>query len=153
MLFPLRETSAVDGRDKTVLLREIVKLSDAGELDKAIEACRQVIKEYPEYPEAYDQLGYLLLRKKSFDEAAGAFNEALRINRGLRTSKTGLGIALLEKGDAKGAEAVLTEALFMNPYPSMTHYALGLVYERTGDLEKAIREFKDGIRTYKNGKR
>lgn len=67
----------------------------------------------------------------------------------MRTSKTGIGIALLKKGDLKGAESVLKGALILNPYPSMTHYALGLVYEKLGDYEKAIMHYKEGIKTYK----
>jgi hypothetical protein len=41
----------------------------------------------------------------------------------------------------------------MNPYPSMVHYALGLVYENLNDYEKAVFQFKEGIKTFKKGKK
>lgn len=153
-LLPVTETCAQEGRDRAASLSgEAAKLSDAGNLERAVEVCREAVKADPAYPEAYDQLGYLLFRKGSFDEAVGAFKSALRINQGMRTSRTGLGLALLKTGDTQGAEAVLREALSMNPYPSMTHYALGLVHEKKGDYEKAVLEFKEGIRTFRSGKR
>jgi tetratricopeptide (TPR) repeat protein len=95
-------------------------------------------------------------------EAAGLFEEgqidkaieaALNMEPGMSSSKTGLGLALLKKGDFKGAEGILTEALALNPYPSTTHYALGLVYEKMNDYEKAVRHFKEGMKTFKSGKK
>ena len=83
------------------------------------------------------------------DDAISAFNSALKINSMMRTSKTGIGLALSKKGDLKGAEAILKDALILNPYPSMTHYAMGLVYEKLNDYEKAVAHFKEGIKTHK----
>ena len=95
----------------------------------------------------------MLLKAGKNDEAINAFEAALKINPQHRTSKTGKGLALLQKGDATGAEAVLKDALLLNPYPSMTHYALGLVYEKMNNYEQAVLQFKEGIRTFKSGKR
>jgi len=131
------------------LYKESVKFFEDGSIDRAIEAIKEAINADPDYPEAYDHLGYMLLKKGQVDEAINAFNSALKINPRMRTSKTGIGIALIKKGDLKGAESILKEALILNPYPSMTHYALGLVYEKLGDYEKAIMHYKEGIKTYK----
>jgi len=131
------------------LYKESVKLFKDGSVDGAIEVIKEAVNADPNYPEAYDHLGYMLLKKGQFDDAINAFNSALKINPRMRTSKTGIGFALLKKGDLKGAESVLKEALMLNPYPSMTHYALGVVYENMGDYEKAITHYKAGIKTYK----
>ncbi len=64
-----------------------------------------------------------------------------------------MGLALLKKGDLKAAETILAEALSLNPYPSSTHYALGLLYEKSNDYEKAVSQYKDGLKTFKSGKK
>ena len=132
------------------LYRESVALFEDGNIDKAIELVREAIKADPNYPDAYNQLGYMLLKKGQIKEALDAFNLALKINPRLHSSKTGIGLALLREGDTKRAEAVLKEALILNPSPSMAHYALGLVYEKLGDYKKAIYQFKRGIKKYKS---
>ncbi|MCL4456104.1 MAG: tetratricopeptide repeat protein [Nitrospirae bacterium] len=131
------------------LYNEAVKLFDEGSIDKAVEVIKEAINADPNYSEAYDRLGYILLKKGQLDDAINAFNSALKINPRMRTSKTGIGLALMKKGDLKGAESILKDALILNPYPSMTHYVLGLVYEKLNDYEKAIAHFKEGIKTHK----
>lgn len=131
------------------LYKESVKLFEDGSIDRAIEVVKEAINADPNYSEAHDHLGYVLLKKGQPDEAIDAFKSALKLNSRIRTSKTGLGLALLKKGDLKGAESILKDALTLNPYPSMTHYALGLVYEKLNDYEKAAYHFKEGIKLYK----
>ncbi len=135
------------------LIKDSRKFYDEGSVDKALDAAKEAVKADPNSADAYDQLGYMLLKKDLADEAMGAFDSALKINPRIRTSKTGKGLVLLKKGDLKGAEETLKDALQLNPYPAMTHYALGLVYEKMNDYPKAIEQFKDGIKKYKSGKR
>lgn len=143
-----------EGHGKAVsLYHESVRLSAAGDIDKAIEATRRALKSDDKYAEAYDMLGQLLMRKGQNDEAIEAFTAALKTNPRLTPAKTGLGLALLRKGDLAGAEAALKDALRMNPNPSATLYALGLLYESKGDYEKALLHFKEGIEKFKGEKR
>ena len=151
---PLQANAEQDAKEKAdALLKEASSLYNEGNMDKALTTVKEAIAISPEYPEAYDQLGFVLLKKGQLDDAINAFNSALKINPRFRTSKTGIGLALLKKGDTSGAEAILKEALTLNPYPSMTHYALGLVYEKLNDFENSTLQFKEGIKTYKSGKR
>ena len=135
------------------LCDEAAALFHEGNTDKAIETVREALNADPAFCEAHEQLGYMLLSKRRPEEALSAFDDALRINPGLRTSKTGKGLALLAKGDVFEAEKILNQALVLNPYPSMTHYALGLSYERSNEYKKAIEQFKEGISKFKDGKR
>jgi len=131
--------------------RESIALFEDGNVDKAIELVRGAIKANPEYPDAYNRLGYMLLKKGRINDALDAFRSAMKINQGSHASQTGMGLALLKKGDAKGAETIIKKALVFNPRPSMAHYALGLVYEKLKDYKKAIKQFKKGIKTYRSG--
>lgn len=150
--FPL-QCAADEGKGKATSFEEAVALFEQGNTDRAIEVMKKVISADPQNAEAYDRLGYFLLKKAQFDESLNAFAAALKINPALRTSKTGSGLALFKKGDLKGAETTLTEALSLNPYPAFTHYALGLVYEKLTDYEKSVRQFKEGIKTFRSGKK
>ena len=48
----------------------------------------------------------------------------------------------------KEAETLLTGALKLNPQPALTHYQLGLLYERLGNMAGALTQFKKGISSY-----
>ncbi len=152
-LFPLPECAADEGKDKAISFEEAVALFEQGDSDKAIDVMKKVISADPQNAEAYDRLGYFFLKKAQFDDSLNAFASALKINPALRTSKTGSGLALFKKGDLKGAETMLTEALSLNPYPALTHYGLGLVYEKLTDYENSVRQFKEGIKTFRSGKK
>jgi tetratricopeptide (TPR) repeat protein len=143
-----------DGHDKAVtLLKEADTLLEEGHIDKAIETVKSAVTADPENPEPYDRLGYMLLQKGLPDDAVNAFTAALKIQPTFRTARTGIGLALLKKGDLKAAEDKLTAALSLNPYPSMAHYGLGLVYEKMNDYDKAIAQFKEGIKTFRSGRK
>lgn len=122
---------------------------EKGDIDKAIDLLKEVIKKKSDYPEAYERLGHLFLKKGFFDDAIESFKNALKMNPNLSSAKTGLGLALIKKEQFKDAEDILKNALLLNPYPSMTHYALGILYEGLSDYKKAIYHFKEGIKKYK----
>jgi len=151
--FPLQICLSEEVRERESPFKEAVSFFEQGNTDRAIEVMKGVVTADARNAEAYDQLGYFFLKKAQFDDSLNAFAAALKLNPALRTSKTGMGLALLKRGDLKGAETILTEALSLNPYPSSTHYALGLVYEKLNDYEKAVSQFKEGIKTFKSGKK
>jgi tetratricopeptide (TPR) repeat protein len=135
------------------LLKTASGAYEDGDMEKALSAVRESISVMPDNAEAYDRLGSLLLEKRLFDDSLAAFNQALKINPNLRQAKTGTGLSLLGKGDMAGAETTLKAALALNPYPAMTHYALGLVYTKMNDQAKALFHFKEGLKTFKEGKK
>lgn len=154
LINPLEASAEQDTKQKAdALLKEASTLLDDGELDKALSTVNEAVKIHPDYPDAYEQLGFVLLKKGQLDDAINAFNTTLKINPRAHTSKTGIGLALLKKDDTSGAEAILKEALTFNPYPSTAHYALGLVYEKLNDFENSTYHFKEGIKTFKSGKK
>jgi Tfp pilus assembly protein PilF len=154
LVFPPAANAGQDGHDKAVtLLKEADTLLEEGHIDKAVDTVKNAVAADPENPEPYDRLGYMFLQKGQPDDAIKAFASALRIQPTYRTSRTGIGIAFLKRGDLKAAEDRLTAALSLNPYPSMAHYGLGLIYEKMNNYDKSIAEFKEGIRTYRSGRK
>ena len=133
--------------------RESVNIAAAENLDKAIEGLRERVKTNPSMAECRIQLGYLLLKKNSNEEAMQEFDAALQRMPRSHSAKTGKGIALARKGDLKAAEIVFKDALVLNPDPVKVHYELGLVYEKTGNLDKALSEFREGVDKYEKGRK
>ena len=71
-------------REKAVsLYKESVKFFEDGSIDRAIEIVKEAVNADPNYPEAYDHLGYMLLKRGQLDEAVNAFNDPLCTGAGL----------------------------------------------------------------------
>jgi tetratricopeptide (TPR) repeat protein/peroxiredoxin len=110
----------------------------------------------------YVYKGRVFEGQKKPREAVAAYRKALETilridgiskrNQYIPGSKTEEGGALASAGNLKEAEQVLKAALIGNPNPVRTHYELGLVYEKEGDPEKALAEFKEGITKYRQGR-
>lgn len=139
--------------EKAEFIKKAAVYSEDSNTDNLIRNVREALVTSPDRAEDHDQLGYLLIKKGLYDEALDSFRTALKINPNLRTAKTGIGVALLGKGDAAAAETALKSALILNPYPAMTYYALGLTYLKMDNNEQAAQYFKEGIRTFKDGKK
>jgi tetratricopeptide (TPR) repeat protein len=125
--------------------------SSSGENE--IRSMREQIAQAPDDVLLYVRLGYLLLNAGAPAEAKTAFDEALKRNSHSHAAMTGEGIILARAGNLKEAEQVLKAALVRNPDPVRTHYELGLVYEKEGDPEKALAEYKEGIAKYQQGRK
>ena len=124
----------------------------AGKIDEEIAIARASVTADPSQATAHVRLGNLLLKKGSLDEAMLSFDDALKLNPRSYDAKTVKGVVLALKGNLQEAEKVLKDALLLNPNPVRTHYELGLVYEKLGDTEKAVAEFKEGIKKHEQGR-
>ncbi|QEM68139.1 tetratricopeptide repeat protein [Geobacter sp. FeAm09] len=124
-----------------------------GSGDSELFSLREQIARAPEDAVLHVRLGYLLLNAGALAEAKTAFDEALKHNRHSHAAMTGEGILLARAGNLKEAEQVLLAALVRNPDPVRTHYELGRVYEASGDLDKALAEYKEGIAKYRQGRK
>jgi tetratricopeptide (TPR) repeat protein len=114
---------------------------------------REQIAKAPDDAVLYVRLGYLLLNAGAPADAKTAFDDALKRNEHSHAALTGEGIILARAGNLKEAEQVLKTALVRNPDPVRTLYELGLVYEKEGDPEKALAEYKEGIAKYQQGRK
>lgn len=122
-------------------------------LDKEIHGLREQIALTPTASILHVRLGYFLLKKGAPDEAQVSFAEALKLSPRSHAALTGEGIVLSSKGNLREAEQTLKAALVQNPDPVRAHYELGVVYEKLGDFEKALQEYKEGISKYQQGRK
>ncbi|NTW99587.1 MAG: tetratricopeptide repeat protein [Geobacteraceae bacterium] len=124
-----------------------------GSLDKEIRGVREQLAAAPAESILHTRLGYLLLKKGIPDEARLLFAEALKLSPRSHAALTGEGIVLSRKGNLREAEQTLKAALVQNPDPVRTHYELGVVYEKLGEFDKALHEYKEGITKHQQGRK
>lgn len=124
----------------------------AGGSDGSLAAARAAVAEKPDSVPALVRLGYQLLAANLPEEAMRQFDHALQVNPRAYDAKTGRGAVLARTGKLPEAEQELRGALHLNPNPVRTHYELGLVYQKMGAYDKAVAQFKEGIKKHEQGR-
>jgi peroxiredoxin len=119
--------------------------TESGLIDQAIEAAKAAVKADPGIAKSHELLGFLYLEEEAADSAQVEFNRALEIEPTSHDARTGLGGAMILKGDIDGAIEVLLSAAQINPYPQMTYYELGRAYELKGEKDKALDMYKKSL--------
>ena len=89
--------------------------------------------------------GRLYIEAENFGEAKAQFEKALESDPGSHDARIGLGTVLLAAGDLDAAEAQLQKAAALNPDPALALYRLGQVYEKKGEIRKAMTTYRDAI--------
>lgn len=108
-------------------------------------------------PEIYNELGRLLIRRRDFEAAVGAFREGIRLNRDPESGNLSdfyfnLGHSLNKLGKGNEARRALEKAavgygreLEGNPKSSTSHFAPGSVFVETRDFERAAEHFRQAV--------
>jgi protein O-mannosyl-transferase len=107
-----------------------------------------VLKNYPEIPIAYNNLGEVYLRKGDYERAISNYNQALRMNpdfRGANYFYVNRGTAYLMKGDYEMAIADYHQALRIKPNDANAYHHRGTAYLNKGDFEGAISDFNKAL--------
>lgn len=110
-----------------------------GRLAQAVEAFREALKLYPDFPDAYNNLGVALAQSGQWKEAIAAFEKVLTFPA-YNTPELvyqNLGWAYYNLERYPEAEQALTTALRFDPKLPLTHYTLGLTWEKRGRLQDA----------------
>lgn len=105
---------------------------------------RSAIAVNPDQGEAYNQLGYLLLRTKRRDEAVATFRKYVEVSPGEANPHDSLGEALLAQGEVDASLAEYQKALEIDPVFSSAFLGLAQCFERKAqwvDAQKALERF------------
>ncbi len=139
---PANSPKSLASRHRTVarLLRE------KGLLPAAEKELLEALKLDPDNIDARLDLADLCLRVDRVDDASRFVDQALEINSRHRRAKLLRGITFFRQNKLDEAEAILTEALVLNPDPARTHFYLGRINEARGDKDKAIEHYRQALR-------
>jgi Flp pilus assembly protein TadD len=102
----------------------------------ALESFREAVELNPDYPEARNNLGKLLVHRAELDGAVDEFRKALALRPDFAEAHENLGLALLKKRDLDGAEAEFRSAAALNF--SAAQINLGIVLGVKGQLDDAL---------------
>ena len=122
-----------------------VALRESGHLDEAIEAFQAALNIDPKYEKALNNLGVSRYQQGKYAEAIDLFNQALRINPTNVESSVNIGMIyfLAERWDE--ALNAFQQALRYDPRSAEAHYNLGLFWERHGDPDRALQDYRKFI--------
>ena len=106
-------------------------------LGKAARNLRVAVEEYPEYAEAWYQLGEVQLREHKPEDAMESFEKAVSSDARYVEPHLALARMALFNEDWRRAEEMSVEALALSPRSGQAHYFRGLAGYFLGELDKA----------------
>lgn len=118
---------------------------EAGRLDEAEAACRDMLAADATQPDALFLLGLIAHRRGRTDEAVERIRAAIKRNRRNPIFHNALGVAQAARGRGTEAVAAFREALALAPRYADAHVNLGNALEKRGDLTAAVECFRRAI--------
>jgi len=137
----LGRAAAMAGDDLVVSLNMAAALTDAGQLDRAIDAYRGVIELHPGSADAHLGYGKALQAAGLHGDAIAAVQQAVRLRPDQHKTFNLLGAWCLMAGRLQEAEAAFREAVRLKPDYMAAYNNLGLVLERQNRFEDAKTNF------------
>ncbi len=126
--------------------RAVARLMREKGLDEAAE--KELLSALELDPQSLDvrlDLAELYLHLDRIDEASAYIKQVQRVDAGHRHAMLLEGIVLFRQGNDEQAQAVLTQALKLNPDPARTHYYLGRVAEAQGNKDQALTHYRQAL--------
>jgi tetratricopeptide (TPR) repeat protein len=118
---------------------------EVGNFTKAEYHYRQALQFAPDYPQAHNYLGILLLRSERPAEAELHFREAIRLTK-YPDAHNNLGLLLLDSDRLVEAERQFMEAIRLRPEFARAHNGLGIVRLRQNRRTEALACFRTAVR-------
>ena len=106
-------------------------------LDRALQNQLQQIEERPTDPQAYNDLGNLLVLARRADDAELAYKRALELAPFDAEIRFNYALLLQQEGRPE-AKAELDQVLAVDPVHAWAHYQLGVLADDAGDRSKAL---------------
>ena len=96
-----------------------------GRFDRAIETLRLALRQDPDLPEIYVNLGTALSRSGDLSAAVGAFQNALRASPASTAAHSNLATVFQRQGEFEQAEYHFRKAIWSDPLHAVPHYNYG----------------------------
>jgi tetratricopeptide (TPR) repeat protein len=112
------------------------------ELDKAVDVMSRANQINPTDLDNLRNLGTAQLQLGRVDEAGRAFKTILLQNDHYSAAYNGLGLVAIQRADADGARRDFAKAIEIDPDQPEPLLNLGLLYQKTGNKQEAIRYYE-----------
>ncbi len=123
-------------------------LREKGLISSAREELLKAREQDPANPEITLDLADLALLTGDLGEAEKLVSTVLEAEPAYRRAKQVQGIVLFRQNRLAEAEALLREALVLNPDPARVHYYLGRIYEHQGQTAKSLEHYREALRRF-----
>lgn len=117
-----------------------------GEVDKAIGEYAVLFQEHPGDMQVRKGYIALLIQKNRFADARNLNNEILKANSHDDEALVYQSLMEINDGDVNHAIQMLQTLIKDAPENSEAHYALGVAFQRSGDLQRAVSQWKEALR-------
>lgn len=124
-----------------------------GKLDESRAAYQKAAQKYPNYAHAQTGLGMVALQQEKYGNAEEYFAEANKTFPSGYTPVKGLGMARYYQGNYKGALEALQSAASAQVKDPALYYALGVSYQKTGNLTYAYQAYQVALSQGLTGER
>jgi len=114
--------------------------------NESVPILEQVLKQEPNTPSAYLQLGRAYMALKEYEKAIAPFEHLVTKNPDDAFAHYELGCALVKTGKWEEAAPQFEAAVSQMTGSSMMHFYLALVYQRTSRSTDAETEFQNAVR-------
>jgi Tfp pilus assembly protein PilF len=116
---------------------------------EAEKAARQAVKLRPDFREAQNTLGVILIQEKKYEEAVQVLDPLAHdmLYQTPWDAWGNLGLAYLENGKIDDAVAALRRSVTVEPRFCVGNYRLGLALEKKGQLDSARQAFSQAVET------
>ncbi len=125
-------------------------LSQKGDIDRAIIAYQEGIKQQPDYVHIYGSLGNLQLHKGKIPEAISLYEKGIELAPDAIGLYLALANAQINNGEVKKAEQSINKVLKMNKKSAQAYLHLGRIEENQGNLAHAKKYYQKAIELDEN---
>jgi len=120
----------------------------AGDTKSAENACRFSLRIEPGKATLHRHLGIILTAEERFAEAAEEFRKGLGADPEDTVALRNLSIVLIELGHYGQATEYARRLVQFVPDSPEAHFTLGMAYEESGDLDRALKEYEAALSVY-----
>ena len=128
-----------------VLFEQGDSLLQSGKYEEAKKAFAEAIALNPNYVEAYDSLGKVLMLQLKYDEAAKEFAKAINLSPDDYTAYFNQGVAFFHLGKYNEVIHNFNEVIRLYPKNHAAYNIRGIAYFEQGKLDEAIRDYSKAI--------
>lgn len=119
-----------------------LELTQAGKLDEAEAAYKELLAKLPDIPEVYYNLGYIYSQKKDWAQAEAAYQKAIELKPGYAEAINSLARLYQDTGKSAKAMEVIAKAATEYPDDPKLQFNLGIFHLNSGQSEEARKAFE-----------
>ena len=115
-------------------------------MNNAFQRFAKAAEIFPDYHDAYGQMGLMYYRNKSYEKALENYEKSIALKPNNAGVYSNMGIIYFERGDLNKAKEVYEKAVQLDPRFVDARRNLGSVYARQKQYKKAIAQFQEALK-------